>query len=172
MTRDSKSDGTRGKSSAGGEPGARWVVARQAWMNAEPGRLIGRGHPVGDFLEAYKWKVLEEEHGYIRLEVHLPKHVRNLRDQLFGGFTGTYVDFIALYTVRAGADRSKGWRHFLATTNMRIDYFEPVVGPHFIVESRVVKERGRMGFVETRFFDEKGHLTVFALLTLRKLPVP
>ena len=55
--------------------------------------------------------------------------MRNLRGQLFGGFTPTYVDFIALNTIRAGSDRSKGWGYFLATTNMRVDYFEPVTEP-------------------------------------------
>jgi len=151
--------------------GRRLESVRQAWANAQPGQLIARGHPIGDFLEAHDWKVLEEQKGYVRLQAHLPKHVRNLWDQLFGGFTGTYVDFLALHTVRAGTDRSRDWSYRLATTNMRIDYFDPVVGPTFFLESRLLKERGRTLFVEIRFLDAAGHLTVFALATLRKLPL-
>ena len=37
-------------------PGA--VEAMKAWRNPEPGRVIGRGHPAGDFLEAYDWHLL------------------------------------------------------------------------------------------------------------------
>jgi acyl-coenzyme A thioesterase PaaI-like protein len=146
-----------------------WHEVRRAWAAAPPGKLIGRGHPIGDFLEAHDWDLLEEAKGRLRVRCLLPRHVRNLRGQLFGGFTGTYVDFIAVHTVRAGSDRSKSPGYFLATTNMRIDYFEPVTDPHFTVDSRLVTERGRMGFVETRFYTADGHLAVFALVTMRKL---
>src|SRR5687767_6380196 len=95
----------------------------RAWASPPPGRLIGRGHPAGDFLEAHDWDVLEEGPGYLRIEASLPQHVRNPRGQLFGGFTPTYVDLVALFTVRAGVDRTSGPRSWLATTNMRIDYF-------------------------------------------------
>lgn len=151
--------------------GGTWAEVRKAWANAAPGRLIARGHPIGDFLEAHEWDLLEEEKGHLRVKAHLPHHVRNLRGQLFGGFTGTYVDFVALHTIRAGTDRSKPWGHFLATTNMRIDYFEPVTEPHFTVDSRLVIERGRTCFVECRFLNAGGHLAVFALATMRKLPL-
>jgi len=144
---------------------------RRAWADAKPGHLIAPGHPIGDFLEAHEWQVLEEHKGYIRLQAQLPKHVRNLWDQLFGGFTGTYVDFVALHTVRAGSDRARDWSYRLATTSMRIDYFEPVLGPSFIIESRLLKERGRTCFVEVRFLDTTGHPTVFATATMRKLPM-
>jgi acyl-coenzyme A thioesterase PaaI-like protein len=147
----------------------RFDSVRRAWANAKPGHFMGRGHPIGDFLEAHEWRVLEEEKGRLRLQAHLPKHVRNLWEQLFGGFTGTYVDFVALHTVRAGTDRSRDWSYRLATTNMRIDYFDPVLGPHFILESQLLKERGRTCFVEVRFLDAAGHLCVFALVTMRKL---
>lgn len=149
---------------------SRWAEAVQAWRSAEPGHFIGRGHPIGDFLEAYDWKLLDELTGYVRVDAHLPKHVRNIREQLFGGFTPTYVDFISLYAVRAGSDRTKPWGFWLATTSLRVDYFEPVTGPRFILESRVLKERGRTFAVETRFSDREGHLAAFALTTLRKLP--
>ena len=142
----------------------------RAWMTRKPGQLIGRGHPAGDFLEAYEWSVLEERAGFLRIRAHLPKPVRNPRGQLFGGFTPTYVDLVALFTVRAGtpqlASRARTW---LATTNMRVDYFEPIVGPHFVIESRLVKRRGRTNFIETRFFDPADTLAVFALTTLREV---
>lgn len=139
----------------------RWIADR------EPGRLIGRGHPAGDFLEAYDWQVLEVRQGHLRLDVHLPEHVKNPRGQLFGGFTPTYVDFVALFTVHAGQSTWDGW---LATTNMRVDYFEPVVGPRFGIESTLLKSRGRLRFVETKFFDAQGSLAVFALTTIRHVP--
>jgi acyl-coenzyme A thioesterase PaaI-like protein len=154
-----KQDGADGK----------WAEVRKAWTSASPGKFIGRGHPIGDFLEAYDWDVLEEEKGHVRVRAHLPRHVRNLRGQLFGGFTGTYVDFIGLNTVRAGSDRAKSWGYFLATTNMRVDYFEPITDPHFVVDSRLLVERGRTCFVECRFYNADGHLAVFALVTMRKL---
>jgi acyl-coenzyme A thioesterase PaaI-like protein len=132
--------------------------------NPEPGRLIGRGHPVGDFLEAYDWRVLEERPGALVLDVHLPKQVKNPRGQLFGGFTPTYVDLVALRTVRAGHTR-QGPRGWLATINMRIDYFEPVV-EEFRIESAILHRRGRTVMVQTRFLDRKGTLLVLALTTL------
>jgi acyl-coenzyme A thioesterase PaaI-like protein len=140
------------------------------WMNRKPGQLLGKGHPAGDFLEAYEWVVLEEGPGLLRIQAHLPAHVKNPRGQLFGGFTPTYVDLVALLTVRSGqpwdATRVRTW---LATTNMRIDYFEPIVGPAFVIESRLMKKRGRTNAVETRFYDPDETLAVFALTTIREV---
>jgi acyl-coenzyme A thioesterase PaaI-like protein len=142
----------------------------RAWTAREPGRLIGKGHPAGDFLEAYRWRVLEEREGYLRLRAHVPDHVKNPRGQMFGGFTPTYVDLVALFTVRAGeSGRERRFRTWLATTNMRVDYFEPVVGPEFVIESRLVKKRGRTNFVETRFLDSEDSLSVFAVTTMREV---
>jgi acyl-coenzyme A thioesterase PaaI-like protein len=144
----------------------------RAWAERKPGQLIGRGHPAGDFLEAYDWKVIEESEGLLRIRAHLPEHVRNPRGQLFGGFTPTYVDLVALFTVRAGtAEVEARFRSWLATTNMRLDYFEPIVGPEFEIESRLMKKRGRTNFIETRFFDDEGQLAVFAVTTMREVPV-
>ena len=144
--------------------------ASSAWAAPPPGRLLGKGHPAGDFLEAYNWDVLEEREGFLRIEADLPVHVRNPRGQLFGGFTPTYVDLIALLTVRAGT-RARGARHrtWLATTNMRIDYFDPIVGPRFTIESTLERKRGRTAFVATRFFQD-GELAVHALTTMREMP--
>ena len=139
------------------------------WARPEPGRIIGKGHTAGDFLEAWNWQVLEEDEGFLKVRAHVPERVKNPRGQLFGGFTPTYVDMIALFTVRAG--RRDGLRAWLATTNMRIDYFEPVTGPEFVLESRLVKQRGRTHFVETRFLvGDDDELAVFAVTTLRAIP--
>jgi acyl-coenzyme A thioesterase PaaI-like protein len=155
-----------GQSSASGsEPVAR------PWATPAPGRLVGRGHPAGDFLEAWAWDVLDEAPGYLRLEATLPDHVKNPRGQLFGGFTPTYVDLVALFTVRAGEDRSiPRPMRWLATTNMRVDYFEPITGPRFLIESRREKQRGRTHFVGTRFLQDD-ELAVFALTTMREVDV-
>jgi acyl-coenzyme A thioesterase PaaI-like protein len=139
------------------------------WRTSEPGRLIGRGHPAGDHLEAYDWNVVEERAGYLKLDVHVPDRLKSPRGHLFGGFTPTYVDMVALHTVRAGIETRGPWR-WLATANMRVDYFEPVWGPRFLIESWLVKSRGRTHFVETRFQDARGDLLVLAVTTLRDIP--
>lgn len=138
----------------------------------DPRRLIGRGHPVGDILEAHGWEVLERSLGRLRVRAHLPRAVCNPRGHLFGGFTGTYVDFMALFTFWAGREEERArQRPWLATLNMRIDYFRPVVGPHFEMEGRIVHLRGSTGMVDTRFFEEgagpEGSPLVFAYTTLK-----
>ena len=144
--------------------------AARAWTDLKPGQLIGKGHTAGDFLEAYRWKILEESQGFLRIRAHVPDQVKNPRGQMFGGFTPTYVDMVALFTVRAGEHRrEERFRTWLATTNMRVDYFEPIVGPEFIMESRLVKRRGRTNFVETRFLDADDSLAVFAVTTMREV---
>ena len=149
-------------------PGEDEPIARP-WASPEPGRLVGRGHPAGDFLEAWAWDLLEEGDGYVRVSAHLPDHVRNPRGQLFGGFTPTYVDLIALFTVRSRAQRvEQRGRQWLATTSMRVDYFEPIVGPTFVLDSRREKQRGRTHFVITRFLQD-GDLAVLAATTMREV---
>ena len=143
------------------------------WSTPEPGRLVGKGHPAGDFLEAWAWDLLDEDVGFLRVSAHLPEHVKNPRGQLFGGFTPTYVDLIALFTCRAGPDRLKPrepGRQWMATTSMHLDYFEPVVGPTFVIESRLEKKRGRTHFVVSRFI-QGDDLAVLAATTLRSVAV-
>jgi acyl-coenzyme A thioesterase PaaI-like protein len=149
-------------------------VRVRRWNPPEPGRLVGKGHPAGDFLEAWAWDVLDERDGYLKLNVHLPDTVKNPRGQLFGGFTPTYVDLVALFTVRAGPDRltrmaggpgASGW---LATTNMRVDYYEPILGPTFVIESQREKQRGRTHVVLTRFLQDD-ELAVLAMTTMREV---
>ena len=142
-----------------------------AWNDAPPGRLLGRGHPAGDFLEAWACDLVEEREGYLRIEAHLPDHVRNPRGQLFGGFTPTYVDLVALFTVRAGPQRTGGGGRqpgWLATTNLRVDYFEPITGPRFVMESTREKRRGRTSFVTTRFLQD-GELAAYSVVTMREV---
>jgi acyl-coenzyme A thioesterase PaaI-like protein len=113
--------------------------------------------------------VLEDGDGLLRVSAHLPNHVRNPRGQLFGGFTPTYVDLIALFTVRSRAQRSaEGRPGWLATTSMKIDYFEPILGPRFIIDSRREKQRGRTHVVLTRFLQDDV-LAVLAATTLREV---
>jgi len=138
------------------------------FRDRKPGQFIGRGHPAGDLLEAWKWKVAREEPGHLVLDCHLPEQVINPRGQLFGGFTPTYVDLVALFTFRTSEPIEEGQpRPWLATTNMRIDYFEPIVGPTFRIDSQLIKRRGRTAFVETRFLDPDGELAVYSLTTMR-----
>jgi acyl-coenzyme A thioesterase PaaI-like protein len=135
------------------------------WLPAPPGRLLGRGHPAGDFLEAYDWRVLDAAPGRYRIEAHLPTRVRNPRGQLFGGFTPTYVDFFALHVFHAA--RSEGEpRRWLATANLRVDYFLPIHGPEFEMEGCVLHKSGRTGHVEVRFVDLEGRLCALAQATL------
>jgi acyl-coenzyme A thioesterase PaaI-like protein len=134
------------------------------WLPAPPGRLLGRGHPAGDFLEAYDWRVLDAAPGRYRIEAHLPTRVRNPRGQLFGGFTPTYVDLLAVRTAHgAVAGSFRG----VATVNMHVDYFDPVTDDRFLLESRVVHTRGRILLVEVVFRTLDERLLVFSNTTVR-----
>ena len=141
---------------------------RAIWGNPPPGRLLGKGHPVGDFLEAHEWTVLEEREGFFKVDAHLHDAVKNFQGRLFGGFAPTYVDLISLRTVSAGRDlgERRGW---LVTVNMRLDYFEPVAGPRFFIECEIRNRRGRNLLVETRFINTDGKMALFAVTTLREL---
>jgi acyl-coenzyme A thioesterase PaaI-like protein len=140
------------------------------WRNPPPGRLIGKGHPIGDFLHAHEWELLEYRPGYFRIAADLPKEVRNLRGELFGGFSPTYVDLASLRCVSASRPAAEPRRR-LVTVNMRIDYFEPVIGPRFFVECEVRNQRGRNYLVETRFRDGAARLLLFAITTIRATEV-
>jgi len=133
------------------------VVPPGLWAPPEPGKLVGRGHGVGDFLEAYAWDVLERREGVLRVIAHLPERVRNPRGQLFGGFTPTYVDFVAIHTWWAGREEARPGRPWLATLSMRVDYFAPVVTDRFEIDSRVVHRRGSTSWIETRFLPPDPH---------------
>lgn len=134
----------------------------------EPGRVIGRGHTAGDLLEAHDWEILEEGKGHLRVRARVPEAVMNPRGHLFGGFTPTYVDLIALFTFRSAQEEPTGW---MATLNMRVDYFEPISGT-FEMDSRVIHQRGHNAWVETRFLDREGRMLAFGLTTLRETEAP
>jgi acyl-coenzyme A thioesterase PaaI-like protein len=137
-----------------------------AWRSPPAGKLIGKGHPTGDFLEAYDWKIVEQRPGFYALDVHLPTRAKNLRGELFGGFSPTYVDLVSLRTVASA--RTADSRGRLVTLSMNIDYFEPVNGPRFRIECEVRHRRGKTWLVETRFRDEQGALLLLALTTFRE----
>jgi acyl-coenzyme A thioesterase PaaI-like protein len=59
-------------------------------------------------------------------------------------------------------------QRWLATTNMRVDYFEPIVGPTFVIESALEKRRGRTCFVITRFYQDD-ELAAHAVTTMREV---
>jgi acyl-coenzyme A thioesterase PaaI-like protein len=125
---------------------------------------MGPGHPAGDFLGGPDFRVVEESDGRLVVDVPLVDGVKNFRGQLFGGFAPTYIDLIALRTVSAGkGERSHGW---LLTLNMHVEFFEPVEGPRFVIESSIVNRRGRTIFVETRFKNLDGKLLLFSTVTL------
>lgn len=137
-------------------------------------RLMGPGHGAGDILEAHEWVVVDEREGFFRLDVHLPDRLCNPRGQLFGGFTATYVDLAALYATRAGPARiDPATPHeFKSTINMRLDYFEPILGPRFVIESEVEHRRGRNFLVVVKLFQAES-LAAYALATLRSMgPMP
>lgn len=139
------------------------------WRHPKPGQLLGPGHSAGDFLHAPEWRVIEERKDFLRLEIPLPKHLMNPRGQLFGGFAPTYVDLIALFTFRAGRRREGSSGHWLATVSMHLDYYEPVLGPTFLVESEVRHRRGRNAWVATRFLDGHGSPCIDASTVLREV---
>jgi acyl-coenzyme A thioesterase PaaI-like protein len=111
--------------------------------------------------------VREERPGFLRLAVHVPDHVRNPRGQLFGGFTPTYVDLVALFTFRAG-QRSEATRPgWLTTISMQVEYLAPVTDADLVIESEVTARRGRMAWVSTRFLGADGEPLVLARTVLR-----
>jgi acyl-coenzyme A thioesterase PaaI-like protein len=137
----------------------------RAWATDDPARLVGRGHPVGDFLGAPEWRVLERAPGRLRVRAALSDAVRNPRGELFGGFTPTFVDFFALHvfhTARAPGEP----RRWLATANLRVDYFAPIHGPEFEMEGAMLHRSGRTGYVEVRFSDLDGSLRALAQATM------
>lgn len=125
------------------------------------------GHNAGDLVEAQQWKILRQEHGLVEVDAHLPDHLRNPRDQLFGGFTGVYVDIISIYTVRTLFDDENTFQ-WSATVNMRIDYFAPVLGPRFLLRGELIKDGRSTCLVATHFNDMQGNKLVYAITTLCK----
>jgi uncharacterized protein (TIGR00369 family) len=123
------------------------------------------GHCAGDLLEAPAWHVLEESEGQVLIDAHLPAQVLNPRQQLFGGFTGTYVDMLAIYTIRTlFPDRQHYW---VSTINMRIDYLKPVVGPRMRMRGELINKGRSTALISVTFYDQAGNKLVYALVTLK-----
>lgn len=123
------------------------------------------GHCAGDLLEAPDWHVLEESEGQVLIDAHVPSQVLNPRQQLFGGFTGTYVDMVAIYTIRTlFPDREDYW---VTTINMRIDYLEPVLGPRMRLRGELINQGRSTALISVTFFDAAGTKLVYALVTLK-----
>ena len=126
------------------------------------------GHNAGDLVEAGSWRILREEPGLVEVDAHLPEHLMNPRRQLFGGFTGTYVDMISLYTVRSLFPR--GEFQWSATVNMRIDYLAPVTGPRFRMKGELISDGRSTCLVACTLADPEGNKQVYAITTHRKNP--
>jgi acyl-coenzyme A thioesterase PaaI-like protein len=148
------------------------TAGRRAWDESAPGRLLGPGHRIADFLDAPSWRVREQGGGRLVVQATLPRELQNYRGQLFGGFTGAYVDFIGLALVRQQLSVQERAVFGLTTLNMRIEYYEPVVGPHFLLEAQILKQRGRNSFLDIHFRSPKGVLLVAASVALRRLEIP
>lgn len=144
-------------------------LATRPWMQREGKQLVGRGHTAGDLLRAYDWTIEHESKGKLEVLARLHEGLLNPQGQLFGGFTGTIIDFLSLLTIRAPLcePSSLGW---LATVNLRIDYLAPVWGPQFRIRSEVTHRRGRRFLTTTRFFDLEGEQLVHALTTMIERP--
>lgn len=125
------------------------------------------GHNAGDLVESHEWNVLRLDPGLVEVEVHLPEHLKNPRDQLFGGFTGIYVDMMAIWAVRSKFDDADGMG-WATTINMRIDYLEPVNGPRFRLRSELLKDGKSTCLTATDFMDLEGNRLVYAIATMKK----
>jgi acyl-coenzyme A thioesterase PaaI-like protein len=123
------------------------------------------GHCAGDLLDAPAWQVLEERPGFIEIAAKIPDAVLNPRQQLFGGFTGTYVDLVAIYAIRTlFPQRNDYW---VTTINMRIDYLDPVLGPDVILRGELINRGRSTSLIAVTFLDAEGNKLVYAIVTLR-----
>jgi acyl-coenzyme A thioesterase PaaI-like protein len=141
----------------------------RSWHTDDPRRLVGRGHPVGDFLGAPEWEVLARGDRSLRLRAGLPERVKNPRGELFGGFTPTYVDFVSLHLFHLDrpADEPRRW---LSTASLHVEYFAPIRGPEIEIAGELLQRRGRTGCAQTRFFSADGELCAVGQATLIQHP--
>jgi acyl-coenzyme A thioesterase PaaI-like protein len=134
------------------------------WATDDPERVIGRGHPVGDFLDAFDWKILERSRGCMRIRARMPERVMNPRGDLFGGFTPTYVDFFGLHVFHTLREPGEP-RQWLNTIRLDVEYFAPIRGPEIEILGETLHRKGRTAHLEIRFEDD-GALCALAHLTL------
>lgn len=125
------------------------------------------GHCAGDLVEASKWTILREEAGLVEINAQLPERLLNPRRQLFGGFTGTYVDMMAIYTVRTLYIDKPGFA-WTSTINMHIDYLEPVLGPDIKLRGELIKDGNSTCLVAVHIMDSSGNKLVYAICTMKK----
>jgi uncharacterized protein (TIGR00369 family) len=140
-------------------------AAIRRWDTDDPERLVGRGHPVGDYLDAWDWRVALREPGRVRVRARLPERVMNPRGELFGGFTPTYADFFGLHVYHSSRPEGAP-RNWLSTADLHVDFFAPIHGPDIEMDGRVLHKGGRTGHVQIEFFDDAGRLCALSHLTL------
>jgi acyl-coenzyme A thioesterase PaaI-like protein len=137
----------------------------ETWRTDDPKRLVGPGHPVGDFLGAPEWEILDKGAGTLRLRLGLPEHLKNPRNELFGGFTAAYVDFVSLHLFHLNEPDGEppAW---LSTANLHVEFFAPIRGPEFLIDGEILQRRGRSAFIELRFRSQDGQLCALGQTTL------
>ena len=129
--------------------------------------LLPPGHNAGDLVESYKWAIIKEIPGELEVKAHLPERLLNPREQLFGGFHGVYVDLMSIYAARTLLTDAQPVR-WSTTINMRIDYFAPVKGESFLLNSEVINDGKSTCLVATTFKSLEGVKLVYAIATLKK----
>ena len=129
--------------------------------------LLPPGHNAGDLVESYKWKVIKEAPGELEVKPHLPERLLNPRKQLFGGFHGVYVDLMSIYAARTLITDTQSFK-WSTTISMRIDYFAPVKGESFLLNSEVINDGKSTCLVATTFKSLEGVKLVYAIATLKK----
>lgn len=136
-------------------------------LGAQKPIFMKPGHNAGDLVESHKWQILTLEPGFVEVDVHLPDQLKNPRNQLFGGFTGTYVDMMAIWAVRSKFDDKDG-AGWATTINMRIDYLAPVNGPRFRLRGELLNDGKSTCLTSVDFLDREGNRLVYAITTLKK----
>jgi acyl-coenzyme A thioesterase PaaI-like protein len=131
----------------------------------EPARLVGRGHPAGDVVDAWQWTLLERTSQRLRVRAVLPERMRNPRGDLFGGFAPAYLDFLAILLFQ-GARAPHEPTGRLVTARLSTDFFEPLRESHFEIAAELLHRTGRRGHVEARFLDASGRLCILGHATV------
>ena len=129
--------------------------------------LLPPGHNAGALVETYKWSRIKEPLGEIEVKAHLPERLLNPREQLFGGFHGVYVDLMSIYAARTLITDTQSFIWSI-TINMRIDYFAPVKGESFLLNSEVINDGKSTCLVATTFKSLEEVKLVYAIATLKK----
>jgi len=151
----------------GAEKGPSETITTGDELGKQKPIFMNSGHNAGDLVESNQWKILTLQPGLVEVDVHLPDQLKNPRDQLFGGFTGTYVDMLAIWAVRSKFDDEDGMG-WATTINMRVDYLAPVNGPRFRLRGELINDGKSTCLASVEFFDREGNLLVYSITTLKK----